>query len=140
MKKKKIINKLLISLYIGDDSRVKPLDKFNQLVIPQYLPNSSFSSNIKNISFVSTENEEKDEQASNESKNPYLKKDDVPLIEWIGKNNIIICDKEEYKIKDYIEKTNSIYNDLLDDEIYYYCGKCKNNFNKFFCNICNKNI
>ena len=41
---------------------------------------------------------EENEQPSNELKNPYLKKDDVPELEIIGKNNIIICDKKEYKI------------------------------------------
>ena len=86
------------------------------------------------------ENKEKNENASNELKNPYIKKDDVPEFEFINKNNMIICDKEEYKIKEYFENINNTTSDLLDDEIYNYCGICKNNLNIFFCFICQKNI
>ena len=107
---------------------------------PKNCPNSSFSFINKDISLYSIENKEKNENESTELKNPYLKKDDIPELEFINKNNIIICDKKEYEIKDYIERINSATSDFLDDEIYNYCGKCKNIFNKFFCFICQKNI
>ena len=61
-------------------------------------------------------------------------------MEFLDKNNIIICDKKEYKIKDYIEKINNNSNDFLDEDIYNYCRNCKKKENKFFCFICNKNI
>jgi len=86
------------------------------------------------------ENKEKKENESNELKNPYLKKDDVPELEFINKNNIIICDNKEWEIKKYIESINSTTSDFLDDEMYNYCGKCKNNLNEFYCSICQKNI
>ena len=92
----------------------------------------------KDISLLSIK--EENEQSSNELKNPYLKKDDIPELEFIGKNNIIICDKKKYEIKDYIEELNKDSNDILDDEIYNYCGNCKKKINKYFCFICNKNI
>ena len=100
-------------------------------------PNFDFSFMEKNLSLLSIK--EKNEQPSNELKNPYLKKDDIPELEFIGKNNII-CDKKKYKIKDYIEEINNDSNDILDDEIYNYCGNCKKKLNKYFCFICNKNI
>ena len=87
------------------------------------------------ISLYSMENKEKNENASNELKNPYIKKDDVPEFEFINKNTMIICDKEEYKIKEYFENINNTTSDLLDDEKYNYCGIFKNNLNIFFCFI-----
>ena len=101
-------------------------------------PNFDFSFMEKNLSLLSIK--EKNEQPSNELKNPYLKKDDIPELEFLGKNNIIICDKKKYEIKDYIEEINNDSNDILDDEIYNYCGNCKKKTNKFFCFICIKNI
>ena len=92
----------------------------------------------KDISLLSIK--EENEQSSNELKNPYLKKDDIQELEFIGKNNIIICDKKKYEIKDYIEEINNNSNDILDDEIYNHCGNCKKKLNKYFCFICNKNI
>ena len=86
------------------------------------------------------ENKDKNEQATNDLKNPNLKNDDIPELEFIGKNDIIICDKKEYKINDYMEKINSISDDLLDDEKYNYCRKCENNLINFFCYICYQNI
>ena len=41
------------------------------------------------------ENKDKNEQATNDLKNPYLKNDDIQELEFIGKNDIIICDKKE---------------------------------------------
>ena len=81
----------------------------------------------------------KENQAAYLTKKPYFKKDNIPEIEIIDKNTMI-CDNKEYKISEYIKKINAIDNDFLDDVIYDYCGKCKNNRNKFFCRICNKNI
>lgn len=107
--------------------------------IPQNLQNFNFSLMNKDISFCSMENKEKNEQTTNDLNNPYLKKEDVPELEMIDKNNIIF-DKIFYEIKDYIEEINGTPNDFLDDEIYKYCGKCKNDPNKFFCFICHKNI
>ena len=43
--------------------------------------------NNKDISLLSIK--EENEQPSNELKNPYLKKDDIPELEFIDKNNII---------------------------------------------------
>ena len=90
------------------------------------MQNNNFSIVNNNISLISMGNKEKNEQLSDELKNPYLKKNDVPELEFIGKNDIIICDKKEYKIKDYFKKINSFSDDLLDDYIYNYCGNCKN--------------
>ena len=84
----------------------------------------------KDISLLSIK--EENEQPSNELKNPYLKKDDIPELEFLGKNNIIICDKKKYEIKDYIEELNKDSNDILDDEIYNYCGNCKKNLINIF--------
>jgi len=101
----------------------------------------SFSFKIRDISEeYSIENLENEEQDWNEIKNPYLKIDDVPELELIDKNNMLICDKKEYKIKEYIDIINNSSSNFLDDEIYNYCGKCEENINKFFCFICNKNI
>ena len=119
---------------------LKSIDKSNQLFRPKNVQNSSFSFINLDFSFYSIENKEKNVLTANELKNPYLKKDDIPELEFIDKNNIIICSKKEYEIKNYIEKINCAYNDFLEDEIYNYCGKCKNNLNKFFCFICQKNI
>ena len=104
------------------------------------MPNSNFSFKNEDISLYSMENKDKNEQASNDLKNPYLKNDEIPELEFIGKNDIIICDKKEYKINDYMKKINSISDDLLDDEKYNYCRKCENNLINFFCYICYKNI
>ena len=61
----------------------------------------SFSFKIRDISEeYSIENLENEEQDWNEIKNPYLKIDDVPELELIDKNNMLICDKKEYKIKE----------------------------------------
>ena len=67
------------------------------------MQNINFSIVNNNISLNSMGNKEKNEQPSDELKNPYLKKNDVPELEFIGKNDIIICDKKEYKIKDYFK-------------------------------------
>jgi len=80
----------------NDSSFSKPKDKSNSLLKPKNNPNISFSFMNKDISLLSIK-EEKD-QPSNELKNPYLKKDNIPEIEFIGKNNIIICDKKKYEI------------------------------------------
>ena len=102
------------------------------------LNESSFLSTI-NLSFQSQNNKEED--IPKESlKNPYITKDHVPELEIIDKNTIT-CDKKKYDIKDYIEMINNIQNDLLDDEdIYNYCGKCRKNKNKYFCENCQENI
>ena len=42
---------------------------------------------------------------------------------------------KKYEIKNYIEEINNDCNDILDDEIYDYCGNCKKKLNKFFCII-----
>ena len=70
--------------------------------IPQNLQNFNFSLMNKDISFCSMENKEKNEQTTNDLNNPYLKKEDVPELEMIDKNNIIF-DKIFYEIKDYTE-------------------------------------
>ena len=104
------------------------------------LQNISFAFENKDISIeYSKENKGKEGPAWNEKNNPYLKKDDIPELEVLGKNNMI-CDKKEYQIKEYIEKINSDSNDFLDENIYNICGNCKKNENKFFCFACNKNI
>ena len=48
----------------------------------------------KDISLLSIK--EENEQSSNELKNPYLKKDDIPELEFIGKNNIISINFDGY--------------------------------------------
>ena len=82
----------------------------------------------------------KDEKLSNKSKNPYLNKDCIPEIIKIDKNKIIFANKEEFEIREYLEKINNISNDLLDDEEYNNCENCNNDNNKFFCFNCKKNI
>ena len=73
----------------------------------------------------------------------YLKKDDIPVIQILNKN-IMLYDKQEMKINDYLKRINEYIcdssNDLVDDYIYDRCGICKNNLNKYFCQTCNKNI
>ena len=73
----------------------------------------------------------------------YLKKDDIPEIKIINKN-LMLYDKQEMKINDYIKRINEYISDsskdLLDDYLYDRCKICKNNLNKYFCQICNKNI
>ena len=79
----------------------------------------------------------------------YLKNDEIPKIKIIDKH-LMASDEKVYKIidylkqiKDYIKKlenNDDDKNDLLDDFKYDICGICKNNMNKFFCVICNKNI
>ena len=72
--------------------------------MPKNAQNFDFSFMDKDISLLSIK--EKNEQPSNELKNPYLKKDDIPELEFIGKNNIIICDKKEFEIKNYLYRRN----------------------------------
>ena len=102
-----------------------------------------FKNKKKNNVFLLNEFEEQKNTTKNQTeyvpKNPYLKKDNVPEIEIIDKN-IIYCDNKEYQINEYFEQIKNASNDFLDDVIYDYCGKCKNNRNKFFCRICYKNI
>ena len=73
----------------------------------------------------------------------YLKKDDIPVIQILNKN-LMVYDKQEMKINDYLKRINEYIcdssNDLVDDYIYDRCGICKNNLNKYFCQTCNKNI
>ena len=75
----------------------------------------SFKSNEISLE-NSTEKIGKDEKLSNESKNPYLNKDCIPEIIKIDKNKIIFANKEEFEIREYLEKINNISNDLLDDD------------------------
>ena len=100
---------------------------------------ASFKSNDISLE-NSTEKIGKDEKLSNESKNPYLNKDCIPEIIKIDKNKIIFANKEEFEIREYLEKINNISNDLLDDEEYNNCENCNNDNNKFFCFNCKKNI
>ena len=79
----------------------------------------------------------------------YLKKDEIQKIKIINKN-IMICDDQEYSIKDYLQQindfinkikdTNKDSNELFDDLLYEICGDCKNNMNKYFCEYCQINI
>ena len=68
-----------------------------------------------------------------------MKKYDIE-IEKLDKNQLIFCNKMKYKTKEYLDKINNSFNDLLDDEIYNYCWNCNKKVNAFFCLICNKNI
>ena len=73
-------------------------------------------------------------------KNPYITKDHVPEMEIINEN-IVICDKKEYDIKYYNKIINNNSDEFLDDvEIYNHCGKCKKEFNIYFCKDCHLNI
>ena len=99
----------------------------------------SFKSNDISLE-NSTEKIGKDEKLSNESKNPYLNKDCIPEIIKIDKNKIIFANKEEFEIREYLEKINNISNDLLDDDEHNNCENCNNDNNKFFCFNCKKNI
>ena len=161
IKSQKVINKFIIFINVDNDDRsikqvdeqkTKLIEKKESLIDEQKtkliekeesLQNVSFSFLNMNISFdYSIKNNEQD-QNGNELKNPYLKKDDVPELEIVGKNDIIMCDNEKYKIKKYYEEVNKTSNEFLEDEIYNHCGKCKNNIsniNEYFCFICRKNI
>ena len=68
-----------------------------------------------------------------------MKEGDVPKIEIINKNSMMI-DGEEYQIKEYLKLINSNSEDFLADSKYFKCNKCKNNINKYFCKNCNINI
>ena len=90
-----------------------------------------------------------EEYSKDEIRIIYLEKDYIPEIQILDKNRMI-CDGIEYQINDYMnqikEKIKKIKDinddsvDLLDDNKYEICGLCQNNFNEYFCEICNKNI
>ena len=161
IKSQKVINKFIIFINVDNDNRsikqvdeqkTKLIEKKESLIDEQKtkliekeesLQNVSFSFRNMNISFDYSIKNNEQEQNGNELKNPYLKKDDVPELEIVGKNDIIMCDNEKYKIKKYYEEVNKTSNEFLEDEIYNHCGKCKNNIsniNEYFCFICRKNI
>ena len=97
--KRKVINKLLIFFYID----VQPLNKSNSLIKQKNLLNSSFSFENTDISYDLMENDEKCEFSQNDLKNPYLKKDCVPNLEFIDQNYIILNNREVYEIKIYLK-------------------------------------
>ena len=124
-------------------------DKSNSSFIGEFIKNlnSSFEFNNfskNNISLephfdINNEQSKKTQAISEfEEKNPYLKIDDVPELNIIDEN-IMIYEKKEYKIIDYIKQINCASDDFLDNE-YDFCGNCKENKNKYFCRFCNKNI
>ena len=142
---------------IGNISFTKPKDKS----IPKLLEKSSqkkdksilqfMEKSIQNLGFSSLwkvdvysnfvmKNKEEVSQAENELNNPYLKNEDVPELEMVKKNKILSCDKKEYEIEKYMEKIKINSEDFHDDYTYNRCLKCKNDINKYFCFICNKNI
>ena len=84
-------------------------------------------------------NKENEINQENEFKNPYLKKDDVPKIEIINKNNMIY-DGIEYKINEYLNEINKVHIDIFDTSIYNYCKNCRTKINRHFCKKCNKNL
>ena len=112
IKSQKVINKFIIFINVDNDDRsikqvdeqkTKLIEKKESLIDEQKtkliekeesLQNVSFSFRNMNISFdYSIKNNEQD-QNGNELKNPYLKKDDVPELEIVGKNDIIMCDND----------------------------------------------
>ena len=96
-----------------------------------------------NLSFQNENNNREYIPEEVTQKNPYIMEDHVPEIEIINKNEMT-CDKKKYSIKDYLRILNNNSNDsnkFLDDIIIYnYCGKCKNDLNKYFCQNCYENI
>ena len=102
--------------------------------------NINESLKIPDISFIGQINNKENEIIQeNVIKNPYLKKDDVPIIEIKNKNEMInngkLC-----KIDKYLNEINKATNGFLDDSIYNYCKECRKNMNRYFCKDCNKNL
>ena len=96
------------------------------------IPDNSFNELVKN--------KENEIYRENEFKNPYLKKDDVPIIEIKDINEMIYNEKIKYKIDKYLNEIINTTNDFLDDSIYNFCKECRKNMNKYFCGDCNKNL
>ena len=91
--------------------------------ILEYL-NINESLQINDNSFNAQDNnKEKEITKENEFKNPYLKKDDVPIMKIKNKNEMIY-DGNKNKINIYLDKINKVNNDFLDVSIYNYCKKC----------------
>ena len=101
--------------------------------------------NAKSFEMINNE----DYNSKDEIRITYLEKDYIPEIQILDKNRMLYGGIE-YKINDYMnqikEKIKKIKDinddsvDLLDDNKYEICGLCQNNFNEYFCQICNKNI